>query len=120
MGCMPGDAKMTKGYRLPAPCTPPQLPDHFRMNCETDAGLDIIHTVGPIYYSDGQKSPILLASCYRKCLDLAKQHSLTSIAFPSLSTGVYGYDIIPHQNAKEQISDSRSYCSCGSHRPQMA
>jgi O-acetyl-ADP-ribose deacetylase (regulator of RNase III) len=63
------------------------------MNCEADQSLGIIHTVGPVYYSDAEKSPILLASCYRKCLDLAKQHSLTSIAFPSLSTGVYGYDI---------------------------
>lgn len=52
--------------------------------------LEIIHTVGPIYFKDEKASPGLLASCYYKSLDLAKKSDLKSIAFPSLSTGIYG------------------------------
>ena len=55
--------------------------------------LEIIHTVGPIYFKDEDAAPGLLASCYSKCLDLAKMSDLKSIAFPSLSTGIYGYDV---------------------------
>lgn len=56
-------------------------------------GLEIIHTVGPIYFKDENAAPGLLASCYNKSLDLAKMSQLKSIAFPSLSTGIYGYDV---------------------------
>jgi O-acetyl-ADP-ribose deacetylase (regulator of RNase III) len=72
-GCETGDAKITKGYRLKA--------------------KHVIHTVGPIYYSAGKKAPELLASCYRRSLEVASTHKLHSIAFPSISTGAYGYPI---------------------------
>ena len=69
-GCETGEAKITKGYRLPA--------------------KHVIHTVGPIYSGSAQ-DPINLANCYQNSLDLAKAHDLHSIAFPAISTGVYGY-----------------------------
>ncbi len=72
-GCETGDAKITKGYRLRA--------------------KHVIHTVGPIYYSAGKKAPELLASCYRRSLEVACSHKLKSIAFPSISTGAYGYPL---------------------------
>jgi len=69
-GCETGEAKITKGYNLPA--------------------KHVIHTVGPIY-SGSPQDPIDLANCYRNSLDLAKANDLHSIAFPAISTGVYGY-----------------------------
>ena len=72
-GCETGDAKITKGYRLKA--------------------KHVIHTVGPIYYSAGKKAPELLASCYRRSLEVASAHKLHTIAFPSISTGAYGYPL---------------------------
>ena len=71
-GCETGEAKITKGYRLPA--------------------RYVIHTVGPIY-SGNESDAILLAACYRNSLDLAKKNNLHSIAFPAISTGVYGYPL---------------------------
>lgn len=72
-GCKTGDAKITKGYRLPAKF--------------------VIHTAGPIWQGCGQGESELLASCYKNALQLAKKNGVTSIAFPSISTGIYGYPI---------------------------
>jgi O-acetyl-ADP-ribose deacetylase (regulator of RNase III) len=77
-GCPPGEAVITKGYKLP---------------CKR-----VIHTVGPIWHGGGQGEPGLLASCYRKSLLLAQAEGLESIAFPNISTGVYHY---PKRQAAE-------------------
>ena len=72
-GCATGDARITRGYRLVA--------------------RHVIHAVGPVYRGGGDGEPELLASCYRRSLALATQHRLTTIAFPAISCGVYGYPI---------------------------
>lgn len=72
-GCETGDAKITRGYNLKA--------------------KHVIHTVGPIYHSAGKKAPELLSSCYRRTLEAASQNKLKSVAFPSISTGAYGYPL---------------------------
>jgi len=70
-GCRTGDAKITKGYRLPA--------------------RHVIHTVGPVWNGGTRGEPELLASCYKSSLALAAQHELRTVAFPAISCGVYGY-----------------------------
>jgi O-acetyl-ADP-ribose deacetylase len=72
-GCRSGDAKLTRGYRLPA---------RF-----------VIHTVGPVWRGGSHGEPELLASSYRRSIEVAAAADLQSLAFPSISTGVYGYPI---------------------------
>ena len=86
-GCKVGEAKLTKGYRLPA---------RF-----------VIHTVGPVWHGGSKGEPELLASCYRNSLQLAADNGLHSIAFPGISTGVYGYPVeLAAQVAVETVSSS--------------
>jgi O-acetyl-ADP-ribose deacetylase len=72
-GCDTGDAKITRGYNL--------------------AARHVIHTVGPVYQGGAKGEARLLESCYRRCFEVAAAGGLKSIAFPSVSTGVYGYPI---------------------------
>jgi O-acetyl-ADP-ribose deacetylase (regulator of RNase III) len=74
-GCATGDAKITRGYRLPA--------------------QHVIHTVGPVWRGGTRGEPELLASCYRRSLEVAAANATHTLAFPCISTGVYGYPIEP-------------------------
>jgi O-acetyl-ADP-ribose deacetylase (regulator of RNase III) len=70
-GCKTGDAKITKGYRLKA--------------------KHVIHTVGPVWNGGGRGEDDLLASCYRRSIELCGKHGLASVAFPAISTGIYRF-----------------------------
>jgi O-acetyl-ADP-ribose deacetylase (regulator of RNase III) len=70
-GCPPGEARLTKGYRL--------------------AAAHVIHTVGPIWQDGNSGEAQTLASCYRACLAIARKHGFASVAFPAISTGVYRF-----------------------------
>ncbi|MGZ3582461.1 MAG: O-acetyl-ADP-ribose deacetylase [Ktedonobacterales bacterium] len=74
-GCPTGEAKITRGYNLPA--------------------RYVIHTVGPVWWGGGYGEPDLLARCYRNSLALAAAHGVRTIAFPAISTGIYGYPLEP-------------------------
>lgn len=72
-GCPTGEARITGAYRLPA--------------------RRVIHTVGPVWHGGGKGEPELLRACYSNSIRLAVEHALSSIAFPGISTGVYGYPV---------------------------
>lgn len=86
-GCKTGQAKITPGFRLPA--------------------RYVIHTVGPVWRGGTQGEEALLASCYGKSLALAVEHNVQTLAFPSISTGAYGYPI--EQAAQVAVSTVRSF-----------
>lgn len=73
-GCPTGEAKITSGFKLPA--------------------RHVIHTVGPVYSGGRANEPQLLASCYCRSLEVAVEHGLRTVAFPAISTGVYGYPFL--------------------------
>jgi O-acetyl-ADP-ribose deacetylase (regulator of RNase III) len=72
-GCKTGDARLTRGHRLPA--------------------QHVIHTVGPVWRGGAAGEPELLASCYRRSVELAATNGIVTLAFPSISTGIYGYPV---------------------------
>jgi O-acetyl-ADP-ribose deacetylase (regulator of RNase III) len=86
-GCPTGEARITNGYNLPAKY--------------------VIHTVGPIWAGGGKGEADLLARCYRSCFALAAEYDLRSIAFPSISTGAYGYPL--EQAARIALTEMRRF-----------
>jgi len=86
-GLKTGEAKITRGYNLPA--------------------QHVIHTVGPIWQGGGHNEPELLANCYQNSLHLATTHNIHSIAFPCISTGIYGFPA--EQAAKIAVQTTRAY-----------
>ena len=86
-GCPTGEARITRGYRL--------------------AARHVIHTVGPVWQGGDAGEEDLLASCYRSCFALAAKHDLTSIAFPAISTGIFGF---PSDRAAEiAVAEHRTF-----------
>ncbi len=85
--CPTGEARITGGHNLPA--------------------KHVIHTVGPVWHGGSEGEPDLLASCYRESLRLAEAHGLDSIAFPAISTGVFGYP--PDQAARVAVETAREW-----------
>lgn len=90
-GCPTGEARMTGGFDLPA--------------------AHVIHTVGPVWQGGQRGEPELLASCYRNVFALAERNDLKTLAFPAISTGVYGYPL--DQAAKLSIAETRQYLQSG-------
>jgi len=88
-GCATGDAKITRGYRL--------------------AAKHVIHTVGPVWNGGASGEPQLLASCYRRSLELALAHAVRAIAFPAISCGVYGYPM--ERAAKIAVLELPTVCA---------
>jgi O-acetyl-ADP-ribose deacetylase (regulator of RNase III) len=86
-GCPTGQAKITKGYRLPAKW--------------------VVHTVGPVWRNGKQGEDELLASCYRSCFALAEQHGIRTLAFPSISTGAYGFPM--ERAARIAVSETKKF-----------
>jgi len=86
-GCRTGEAKITKGYSLPAKW--------------------VIHTVGPVWHGGNKNEPELLASCYKNSLALAAKHGIKTIAFPSISTGVYRFPI--EQACRIALTETMSF-----------
>lgn len=92
-GCNTGDAKITKGYKLPAKY--------------------VIHTVGPVWYGGNKNEDNLLANCYKRSLEIAMQNGIKTIAFPAISTGAYGFPIeraakIAFNSVSEFLKDNNS------------
>jgi O-acetyl-ADP-ribose deacetylase len=86
-GCATGSAKITKGYRLPAKF--------------------VIHTVGPVWRDGKHGEDELLASCYRSCFALVEQHQIRTVAFPSISTGAYGFPM--ERAARIALTETRDF-----------
>jgi O-acetyl-ADP-ribose deacetylase (regulator of RNase III) len=86
-GCETGAAKLTGGYDLPA--------------------WNVIHTVGPVWRGGGEGEDELLASCYRSCLGLALEHRFSSLAFPSIGTGAYGFPL--QRAARIALAETRDH-----------
>jgi O-acetyl-ADP-ribose deacetylase (regulator of RNase III) len=86
-GCPTGQARLTRGYNLPAKF--------------------VIHTVGPVWHGGTQREAELLASCYRESLSIAAAHQLANIAFPCISTGIFGYP--PEQAADVAVAVVRDF-----------
>jgi O-acetyl-ADP-ribose deacetylase len=85
-GCRTGDAKVTRAYRLPADI--------------------VIHAVGPVWHGGSSGEPDLLASCYRRAVELAAQHGARRVALPAISAGVYGYPL--DQAARIAVETTRA------------
>jgi O-acetyl-ADP-ribose deacetylase (regulator of RNase III) len=90
-GCPTGEARITAAYRLPA--------------------RHVIHTVGPIWHGGAHNEEALLAACYRNSLQLAQRHQLSSIAFPSISTGVYRFPI--ERASRIAVREVRTFLAAG-------
>jgi len=88
-GCETGQAKLSPGFRLPA--------------------RHVIHTVGPVWRGGQQQEDTLLASCYRACLTLAHQNGFASVAFPAISTGIYGFPA--ERAARIAVQEIRAFLS---------
>ena len=86
-GCSTGDVKVTPGFKLPAKW--------------------VFHAVGPVWHDGNRGEDDLLASCYRRCLELAQQHNVRSMAFPAISTGVYSFP--PDRAARIAVDTVRRY-----------